>query len=155
MQAYVAGFLFNKEGTEVALIQKTKPEWQAGKLNAVGGKIETTEVNNIVAHVESPIDAMVREFEEETGVYIPPTEWKYKVRLFQEGVFEVFFFTCFSEVISEVTTTTEEEVEVWNVDMALAGAMLIDNLKWLIPLCLDKNVTGPVEVEEAPIAQAA
>ena len=40
---YVAGFLFSYDLKRVALIQKTKPAWQAGRHNAVGGKIEEGE----------------------------------------------------------------------------------------------------------------
>ena len=41
-------------GGIVVLTHKNRPAWQAGKLNGVGGKIEL---------LESPVAAMVREFE--------------------------------------------------------------------------------------------
>ena len=53
MKEYVVGFMFSEE------ILKNKPDWQAGRLNGVGGKVEPNEY---------PDQAMVREFEEETGV---------------------------------------------------------------------------------------
>lgn len=40
MIEYVAGFLFSEDGEYVALVEKQKPEWQKGKYNAIGGKIE-------------------------------------------------------------------------------------------------------------------
>ena len=55
---YVLGFLFNKDLSQVALIRKTKPEWQKGQLNGIGGKIEPG---------EDPLGAMIREFREETN----------------------------------------------------------------------------------------
>lgn len=54
---YVLGFLFSEDGSRVLLIWKNRPAWQAGKLNGIGGKIEDG---------EQPLDAMKREFVEET-----------------------------------------------------------------------------------------
>lgn len=75
MQEYVAGFLFRQKGNgifqcegiiEVALIRKIKPEWQNGLLNGIGGKIEPGEY---------PLGAMIREFQEEAGLYI--LDWQH------------------------------------------------------------------------------
>ena len=44
---YVVGFAFNKEKTKVLLIKKTKPDWQAGQLNGIGGKIESYDKTHI------------------------------------------------------------------------------------------------------------
>ena len=49
--------------TQVALVLKDHPDWQAGKLNAIGGKI---------SNAETPTNAMVREFAEETGSETKP-----------------------------------------------------------------------------------
>lgn len=160
MQAYVAGFLFNEAGTEVALIEKLKPAWQKGKLNAIGGKVETVYItdsagNESIHHKESPIDAMVREFEEETGVFIPPSEWKYKIHLIIPEIAEIFFFTCFSDVIREVKTVEEEKVGIYEISNLRFGEPMIENLKWIVPFCLDKNITGPITVEEISTAKAA
>ena len=40
---YVLGFAFSKSGQMVLLIWKNKPEWQRGKMNGIGGKIELGE----------------------------------------------------------------------------------------------------------------
>ena len=63
---YVVGYMFSPDYREVALIRKAKPEWQRGKLNGVGGKIEIGERKGI---------AMSREFAEEAGVIIPEMSW--------------------------------------------------------------------------------
>lgn len=67
---YVVGFAFSEERSRVVLIRKTKPKWQAGYLNGVGGKVEPTDSS---AHA-----AMAREFHEETGVLTEPDAWKYR-----------------------------------------------------------------------------
>lgn len=55
---YVLGFMFNEDESKVLLVHKNRPTWQAGKLNGIGGKIEAG---------ETPLQAMEREFMEETG----------------------------------------------------------------------------------------
>lgn len=56
---YVAGLAFCPYGKHVALIRKRRPVNQAGLLNGIGGKVEPG---------ETPEEAMVREFKEETTV---------------------------------------------------------------------------------------
>lgn len=65
-QNYVVGYAFRADYGAVALIEKRKPAWQAGKLNGIGGKIEPD---------ESPAGAMSREFAEEAGVHFRPDRW--------------------------------------------------------------------------------
>lgn len=55
---YVLGIMFSEDEKKVLTIWKNRPSWQAGKLNGIGGKIEAG---------ESPLEAMHREFIEETG----------------------------------------------------------------------------------------
>jgi 8-oxo-dGTP diphosphatase len=63
MKKYVVGFLIS--GSLVSLIKKNRPEWQKGKINGIGGKIEKG---------ETPEQAMKREFYEEAGIRI--NKWK-------------------------------------------------------------------------------
>lgn len=58
MTHYVLGFLFSSDLQHVILIRKSKPVWQHGLLNGVGGHVEAGEFPN---------RAMSREFYEETG----------------------------------------------------------------------------------------
>ena len=60
MKQYVLGFAFSRDKKDIILISKLNPEWQKGKLNGVGGKVEFEDA--------SPMDAMYREFKEETGI---------------------------------------------------------------------------------------
>src|SRR5205085_1283386 len=93
---YVAGFLFDEEAANVALIRKSKPRWQAGLLNGIGGHVEAN---------ESPERAMAREFYEETGVLIPISDWK-KVAVLNVGYGSavVHAFAAFSPKVFQVTT---------------------------------------------------
>lgn len=119
---YVAGFAFDTKG-RVALIEKKRPTWQRGKRNGIGGHIEEG---------ETPLQAMVREFREETGRETTEESWRHFVTL--RGVsFTVHFFATFAMKLEGLKTTTDEEivvVPVLSVDVFNA----IPNLTWLIPM---------------------
>lgn len=138
MKRYVAGFCFNYERTKVALILKNKPAWQKGFYNAIGGKIEEG---------EEPIEAMVREFKEETGADV--WAWNQFVK-YTGSDYEVYFFKAFSKLLESVTTTTDEVVRVFDLSLnELVGQPIIGNLDWLIPMALDINVIHS-DVTELP-----
>ena len=122
---YVVGFLFRNGGDEVALIRKTKPDWQKGLLNGVGGKIDADEL---------PISAMVREFEEEAGAYV--INWRFFAVRALEGGGQIYFYA--SHEIAELQSRTEEEVS-WYPVAHLRQYGVLDSLNWLVPLALDKD----------------
>jgi 8-oxo-dGTP diphosphatase len=118
---WVVGFLF-RNNAEVALVLKTHPDWQAGKLNGVGGKIEEG---------ESRLAAMQREFLEEAGVMIK--DWReYACLKVQNG--DVYFFVALGD--HPIQSMTEEQVSWYPLDK-LKNLPILENLNWLIPLALD------------------
>lgn len=120
---WVVGLLFNTKG-ELALVSKTHPAWQAGKLNGVGGKIEEG---------ESAAEAMQREFTEEAGAEVK--EWReFALLKVQDG--QVHFFVAHGDYTLQ--SMTDEKVGWYEVS-DLKALPLIQNLEWLIPLALDKN----------------
>lgn len=133
MKIYVCGFLFSADRERVLLIRKRRPVWQAGRLNGVGGKVEPG---------ETPGEAMEREFWEEAGMR--GIEWQECVML--EGSpteadpagWRGHFFRGIGDVDS-AKATTDEELEIHAVQ-ALPAAV-IPNLKWMIPLMLDDEVS--------------
>lgn len=148
MQRYVCGFMFSEHKDSVLLIRKKKPAWQAGKLNGVGGKIEPG---------ESPGDAMVREFHEETGLVtshrvlskphsgdLSPT-WEPFVIL--TGLdYRVYFYRA-RGFISEAQSMTQEPVVPAPLPFS-HDVNVLPNLRWLVPLALDTLVQFPLHVEE-------
>lgn len=145
MVSYVAGFLFSPGRKNVVLIKKSGKNlsWMEGLYNAVGGKIEAG---------ESPLTAMVREFQEETGVngYI---DWHPFVRLYCPSVFEVFLFVAESDYYSKCQTFTDEPVFVFSVRLACSiENFLVPNLYWLLPMAQMSNQFAPgfIQIEEAP-----
>jgi len=139
MQRYVAGFMFNPSMDHLALVRKKRPPWQEGRLNAIGGEI---------AEGEEPLEAMVREFQEETGVF--HTEWEPTVILHKENVFEVHFFRAFSKRVYEVRTIEDEAIELHPLTHLNAGPSFrtIPNLSWLVPMQLDLHLDFPVTLSE-------
>lgn len=131
-QRYVCGFAFHGEG--VVLIRKVKPEWQAGLLNGVGGKIEPG---------ESPEQAMAREFKEEAGIDSLPIDWAVFARCEFRGA-QVIFLRAFDEVFARSRTMTAEKIEHYSVGTIPADT--IKNLRWLIPLAWHFEPTREVVV---------
>lgn len=124
-QLYVLGFAFTPDG-RVALIQKRRPAWQAGRLNGVGGKVEST---------EHSAAAMVREFREETGVDTPEKAWQFRGRMYGEN-WSVFVFTCTLEIIKNVRTMEDERVFlIYLDDLETITEKCIENVDALIQLC--------------------
>lgn len=124
MKQYVVGFLWI--GDSVVLIRKNRPEWQAGKWNGVGGKVEPGETAE---------EAMVREFEEETGFY--NAQWfpfcvntgpDYQVRFFVSRV-------VLEEMQDTIESATDEPVECVHMKCFNLYPM-IPNLCWLLPMSL-------------------
>jgi 8-oxo-dGTP diphosphatase len=125
MTKYVVGFMFSPEKHIVVLIRKNRPEWQAGKLNGIGGKIEPN---------EAPIDAMVREFREETGVETTTEDWRYAVGKITGPESEIFIYRAFSSKVWDIQTTTDEDVRRYFVEPVHPEA--VSNLHAIIPALL-------------------
>ncbi len=119
---WVVGFVFRNEKSEVALVLKNRPEFQKGKLNGPGGKIEEG---------ETPAQAMRREFKEETGADIQ--DWR-AFALLKEEAGDVTFLVSHSSC--EVQTMTDEPV-AWHRVEDLKKLPVLSDLRWLIPLALD------------------
>lgn len=142
MTAYVAGFLFDPKLKDVALILKNKgPGNMAGKLNAIGGKIESPIGKHLIDdHIESPLEAMIREFKEETGADV--TDWKQFCILHGEGWIVYFFKSFEKDYQTYLQSMTDERVDWYSINSIVYrnSYKIMDNLKWLIPMALDSDV---------------
>lgn len=133
MKQYVCGLLFSEDKRFVALVKKNRPLWQAGRLNAIGGKIEEG---------EAPYQAMRREFQEETGV--DRYDWKQFTVLTGKD-FVVYFYCAFSDDVLKVKTMEDEEIGIYVTEGVLTNKRLIPNLRVIIPLALDDTgIVKPV-----------
>lgn len=132
---YVLGFAFTEDFNSVALIRKNKPEWQAGKLNGIGGKVE--EYDQSIFH------AIVREYHEETGVITNIDHWKYFTKLCgsdfakQSDNFACHcFYTVNDATVRLARTTTSEVVSIYDTTHFIYQNV-IDNLRWQIPMAIE------------------
>lgn len=135
-QEYVAGFLHDDD--LVAMVEKNRPEWQAGLLNGIGGKIEQSDL--------LPVSAMTREFEEETGVYISEREWQHFLTL--EGTqSRVYCYAAFDTGgwLSKVRTVEDEEIRLIPFEF-LDEYYTVPNVKWIVPLMLQRENYRPITV---------
>jgi 8-oxo-dGTP diphosphatase len=123
MKHYVLGLIFNEPVTKVLLIQKLRPEWQKGRWNGIGGKVEKG---------ESPAEAMARENKEESGM----TE----LTFVQRGTFicpggTVFVFMARTETVNIQFDQKEDEL-LMEMRLDSLPERMMANLQWIIPLCL-------------------
>jgi 8-oxo-dGTP diphosphatase len=126
---YVVGFVFTHDYHHVWLIQKNRPEWQAGKVNGVGGKIEEG---------ESAFKAMTREFYEEAGLHI--TNWAhFAIVTDRDETWRLWCFgTTLDESMAEPRSMTDEKLVLFPTGRPLPGCV-IPNLNFLIPMALRSN----------------
>jgi 8-oxo-dGTP diphosphatase len=133
-KSYVLGFCFNARLDQVVLIEKTRPQWQAGRLNGVGGHIENG---------ETPPDAMAREFREEAD-WADPLDWRCFGCL-HGGDWEVFLFYALNIVVpSPFNESPEGTVSAHHVCCVLGqetskGARPLPNLRYLIPMAINHS----------------
>lgn len=138
IQTYVAGFLFNEDRSRVALVRKNRPEWQAGLLNAIGGKVEVSD--------ETYKAAMIREFQEETGLLIE--SWLHFCTLSGTS-WKVYFYSAISDKFKNIKTATDEQIIVTSIDYFYRRLDLMKNLKVLLSLALDTSgIETPVYLND-------
>ena len=132
---YILALLFTEDRKEVVLMRRTRPLWQAGRVNALGGRLRTE---------ESPAHAARREVREESGVDVP--DWV-EVLVWDDAEYRMHVMRAVSELARAARTM--EDQEVFLADIASLPANVIDNIRWLVPLALDADVALPVTVKSA------
>lgn len=145
MTTYVLGFAFDLDGA-VALIRKTKPAWQRGKLNGIGGKVEFREL---------PVEAMEREFLEETGLIIPAIGWR-EFAVMQSGPHLIHCFTArFMERDVPLISGEEGKADWYHPKSPGGRPGELPNLTWLIPMALlDESAHAKIVYAVDPLEKA-
>jgi len=134
MKHYVLGFVFNKDEDRVLLIEKQNPKWQKGRWNGIGGKIEQD---------EKPLDAMYRETWEETKETF---DFQHVLTFVCPGG-TVFVYRAFSDTKKIPFEQMEKErLEAWPVCTIFPEDKIMNNLKWIIPICLS-SIQIPILVQ--------
>lgn len=129
LQKYVVGFLFSFDLSQVVLVTKNRPQWQAGLLNGVGGKVEGN---------ESLTAAMTREFREEADAHV--SEWSHIANMTDDLTFSVDVFASTFD-LSSVGSATDEHVAIYHVSDILTQKT-VENVPWLILMAIDALQDG-------------
>lgn len=144
---YVVGFAITPAG-RVVLVEKTHPSWQKGKLNGLGGKVESS---------ETPGQAMAREFAEETlnklvrhPLYRADAWTHYATLMGTDWQCLCFVGAMSDEDLMNLPLKNDEHehVSAYAIN-ALAHARILPNLSWLIPLAVCQETYQLTIVHEA------
>lgn len=119
MPDYVVIALFNEANILVA--HKDRPDWQKGRLNLPGGKIEPGESSEIAAH---------RELKEETGLESNLEVMGYIV----DGSSIIYCYRGFSKADPMPQPGETERMEWLSLESIRSDPRLIPNLRVIIPM---------------------
>ena len=130
---YVLGFVFTPDPNYVLLIRKAGRsfDWQQGKLNGVGGAVDAG---------ETPVQAMQRECQEETGLDI--REWK----KFATLQFKTDLVHCYHTTSAQFASARPEEgknepIEIHSVaDLTSPSTDVLYNVGWLVTMARNHRV---------------
>jgi len=132
---FVLALLYSADLRQVVLMHRARPAWQAGRVNALGGKLLPGESAEAAAR---------REVREECGVDVG--QWR-EVLVWDDAEYVMHVMRGASEQAREARTL--EDQEVFLADVNALPDNVIDNLRWLVPLALDADVAFPVLVRSA------
>lgn len=136
---YVVGLLYENSPLKslrptAILMRKNHPEWQKGKLNGVGGKIQNH---------ESPDEAMHREWNEEVNCPYE-IDWElFCVLNDHSGGAVVFFFRSHmpkEAKLDEFKATEDEPLVAVDITRVLKRGDMIWNIPWLLHMGMDYNI---------------
>jgi 8-oxo-dGTP diphosphatase len=133
--AFVLALLYSADRRQVVLMRRTRPPWQAGRVNALGGRVLEGESTEMTAS---------REVREECGVDV--SEWR-EVLVWEDAEYRMHVMRGVSD--HACAARTLEDQEVFLADVNALPDNVIDNLRWLVPLALDADVAFPIMVRSA------
>ena len=124
------------DGTKIISILKNRPDYQKNKLNGIGGKVEND---------ETYIEAMIREFKEETSVSTFVSDWSN----FAVLVNDFFIIECFKTNISglskAVQNVTDEKLVILDYN-DIHDKDLVNNYKMLLEIALNNSIKNKIEI---------
>ena len=137
-QDVTLAFIFNDDLSKVLLVHKQRPDWQKGRINAVGGKIEP---------YEEPLDCIKREVREETGLDVPRKDWIECGEVYFSSVdTSMYVFTTqWLGDEADAVQCDHEEIEWFPYNHLPPN--ILTNLTWLVPLCREKFVADGTDFQ--------
>lgn len=128
MKEFSLGFIFDASHKKVLLVHKEKPDWQKGKINGIGGKLEQG---------ESPVACIARETREESCLNIPEENWTFLGLLSTKDSWRIHtYMTTYEGNMTDAQKGDHEEIE-WFSSEKLPPEC-IPNLTWIIPFAQEQ-----------------
>lgn len=137
MNEMVVGFPFDSKSEHVLLIEKKRPIWQKDHINGIGGRMESG---------ETPFQAMVREFKEETGQMVESFK---NFAIINGSGWRVYFFNTTVCPLVIYENPTDEKLLIVEVKKLPKNTLF--NLNWLIPMALDPDLLKPVIIYDTTV----
>lgn len=147
VKTYVLGFCFSRDRSSVALVIKNRPDWQAGKVNGIGGKVELQDTTDISSHFsflpgKQFYQAMFREFKEEAGIEV--LNWDlFATMTFNDDILGgkaiVKCFRAFTDDVYFANTQESEQIVIVRLE-DLNSYPLLMNVPMLIEMALNKDL---------------
>jgi 8-oxo-dGTP pyrophosphatase MutT (NUDIX family) len=123
---YAATLAFSSDLRKVALIQKNKPTWLAGKWTVIGGTMEPGEV---------PVQTAIRELGEEAGLYVGISDMAPFARVEWSSGGACQMYATIVPNVDFAQTKTDERVMVWNTsNLSAYQSDLSDDLCALVEM---------------------
>lgn len=126
MTEYTLGLVFTHTFRELLLITRGEHAFHTNKSNGLGGKI-------IIG--ESPVECIVREVKEESGIETKESQWKF-MGVINGITWKVWVFSTSVEKKVDFPTISEGTLR-WHPSDALPENR-VTNLTWIIPFVLEK-----------------
>lgn len=142
--SYVLGIVLDYDMKHILLMEKKRPSWQVGKFNGLGGKIEKNEI---------AIDAMIREFKEETGLDSAYFNWVHVGHVTRPATFnlegmsyrmDIFAMTMSLEDLREAenNSPTDERLYCIPLNRQVLQNIGVDGLSWIVSAAAHSFYSG-------------
>lgn len=127
------------DGHVLLILKNRGPDSVRGRLNGIGGKLESGETYEACQR---------REYREETGLDVEESRWKHTVTLMGRGWQVRFFIAELStEEIQLARTMEDEPVGLFDI-LDLPDLNTVPNLAWIIPMSFDASIRFPIGVQD-------
>jgi len=137
---YTLAFAFDEGGRNVALILKDHPDWQKGRANGIGGKVEPG---------ETPFETNRREFLEEAGVDLVCMENFATLACdSHNSLLHCYTAALTRDEFARIRPMTDARILFMPLTHLLSDPRPLSNVPWLVVMAhrflFSKSADGPV-----------
>lgn len=148
MTKYVSGLYFTADS--VILIKKSHPDWQKGFCNLPGGAVKEG---------ESALDAITREWKEEVCQHTYGADWFPRIEIEGMNFHHTIFQWRYLPIQVTLKSGRKDEPVAWYRlaetliphiyrPKVLGLPPLLPDLYWIIPMAMDQNIQGIIQLKD-------